>query len=190
VVVGLGEPGDGDDADDPDVGDPDGERPAVRGVVGGVDAECGAEDLALGGEAPSDEVGRGPEAFDDADLAGDPGVVVGGAAGQGGVEELLAAAADVDGDGQVAAGGEVDEQAAEVPGVGVVEAGEDEALLVLLEPGDQGGDVVVGHGDHCAGRVGGPGARRDFVDGLAVSARALAWWSAWSIIRCAARRRW
>jgi len=124
--------------------DPDRERAAVRGVRVGVEAGGLLEGGALGAEAGAHQVRGAAVALDDAALAVDPGVVVRGGSGQRGVEELLAGAADVDGDGGVALPGQFDEEGAQRPRVVIGEVTERQAALLLFEFGD-GGPVVAAH---------------------------------------------
>ena len=86
------------------------------------------------------------EAGDDVDFALDPTLVVGGGAGEGGVEELLVGGAetpDVGYDFLIAGEGELADGEADAPGGVVVEGWEDELFFLAGYGGDVFGD---GHG--------------------------------------------
>ena len=124
VVFALGEAGDGDCSDDSCVGDDDGEAAAVGGVVGFGEVVAGFEGEVVLLEVEAERVGAAVEAGDDGDLAGDPALIVGRGAGEGGVEELLvrrAEAADVGDDLLIAGEGELAEGETDAPGGVVVE---------------------------------------------------------------------
>ena len=94
-----------------------GNEPPWAAYVSGSRREDSSKVRALGAEAGADQVGGLAVALDDPALAVDPGVVVGRRARQRGVEELLAAAADVDGDRGLALAGQLHQQRAQRPRV-------------------------------------------------------------------------
>lgn len=83
------------------------------------------------------------EARDYVDFAADPFGLIGDCAGKGAVEELLAEAADVDGEPVAALDGEGAEARTEIPGSGFVEFLEDEFGFLA---GDGGEIVIYVHG--------------------------------------------
>ena len=92
------------------------------------------------------------EAGDDGDLAGDPALIVGRGAGEGGVEELLvggAEAADVGDDLLIAGESELAEGEADAPCGVVVEGGEDELFFLAGDGGDVFGDGHFFGGTSC-----------------------------------------
>lgn len=125
VVVAGGEAGDGDRSHDAaGGGDRDGEAATHRRV------EAFRKRVALGNglverlEAEADRVGAAVEAGDDVCLASGPACVVGGRAGESGVEEGLggrAEAADVEHEGVLAGDGKLADHAAQAPGDACVE---------------------------------------------------------------------
>lgn len=144
VIFALRESGDGDGADDACACDVEWEGSAVGGVVGLGEGVLFCDGGVVVLEVEADGVGAAMEAGDDVGFAEDPAGVVGGGAGESGVEEGLmglAEAADVDDDGVLAGDGEVVEGVAEVPcDVFKGEFRGGKAELFFLE-GD-GGDVV------------------------------------------------
>ena len=98
VVLELRQPGHRDHADRADVADEQRERPAVRGVVGGRHAVLRLDRGARVAAEPTDVQRAVAEPAHHVALAADPRVVVRHGAPQGRVEELLAAALDVDDD--------------------------------------------------------------------------------------------
>ncbi len=122
VVLELRQPGHRDDAHWPDAADHQRERATMRRVL------LGRQAVLLGQRGPAvaadlAQVERAvAEARDDPGLPDHPRVVVRGRPGKRRMEELLAAAADVDDHGQVATPGLLDERDTQPPGVVVVEA--------------------------------------------------------------------
>ena len=113
----CGRPGDADRTDDADVADADRHDAAVRRVLARVEPRVGVEVLAVRPERLADEH-RGPAvALDDAVLAVEPAVVVGGGPGQRGVEHPLRAEPDRDRDRMLRRRGRGAQPAAELPRV-------------------------------------------------------------------------
>src|ERR1017187_8590755 len=138
VILSLGQSGHGDGPDDWAVtAQAQRKRPSVRRVAVRGEPRRLLEGRALHPKALSHQVGARRVTLDDTPLAVDPGVVVRARAGQRGVEHLLDAAADVDGDRCLPLPGALDQERAETPGFGVAEAREDEPALLLLEGGQQ-----------------------------------------------------
>lgn len=81
------------------------------------------------------------EPRDDVDLAADPLGLIGHGAGQRAIEELLAKAADIDGELAAALDGEIAQAGAELPGCGFVKLVEYEFGFLAGEDGK-----IVGHG--------------------------------------------
>lgn len=140
VIVALGQAGDGDAADDACALDANGEAAAVGGVVDGGEPLFFFERGVRAGELATDGVRAAVEARYDVDFAADPLGLIGDCAGKRAVEELLAEAADIDGETATALDGERAEARAEVPGGGFVEGFEDKFRFLA---GD-GGEIVVG----------------------------------------------
>jgi hypothetical protein len=133
VVVRLGQAGHGDRADDAHVLDADREGTAVRREQARLDAQFLIQCLPARGEPPAHQVGSRREPVDDVDLPLDPRVVLGRRPRQGGVEQLLAVAPDVDRDRERALDRGRDHRAAEPQRVRVVEPGEHQLSFLSLQ---------------------------------------------------------
>ena len=146
VVFALRKAGDGDAADDAGSSDVEGKTTAMGGVVGfGEAVSFGKGEFVLL-EIEADVVRAAVETGDYVGFSLDPAGIVGGCAGEGGVEEglvRLAGTADVDHNGVIAGKSKFTEGEAEGPGGVVVETGE--AKFGFLA--DDGGDIFCyGHG--------------------------------------------
>src|SRR5712664_392484 len=134
VFVLLGKAGNRYGADEADAADDDGEAAAMRCVF-----RCGGSHVVLerlvgGGELEPDSVGAPEHPPDQVFLALDPGRVVWDRPRSGEVEEPLATALDVDGDGELACSRLLGKEEPELQGIVVGEAGEDEIPLLCLHP--------------------------------------------------------
>src|SRR4051794_469838 len=143
VVLELGQARDRGGADDAGAAHADRERAAVGGVAVGVQPALLLERAARLPRGLADAVGGLLVAVHDVRLAQQPCVVVGCAAGQRGMEDRAAVAAQLDRDGQPARGGRVAQLHAERPGDVVVEAVELQALLLLRELLERGHASIV-----------------------------------------------
>lgn len=127
----------------------DGEGSTVGGVVGFGQGVFLGEGGVVVLEVEADGEGAAVESCDDVGFALDPAGVVGGGAGECGVEELLVGlteAADVDDDGMVSGDGEFAEGESEGPGGIEIEGGEAEELFLVGDAGEIVGDGHAGLG--------------------------------------------